>query len=213
MIRECAIARVRARGAPRSVQVWHSVGASTAQRSERAIFIRLTPPRRAGFRGRVVCARRAVRRTSHSVMARLAALALLFLSFVTARQTYYSVLGVPRNADTDTIKKAYRKLALKHHPDKVPQAEQKRAEQKLKEINEAYATLSDPPKRRRYDVMERYGYGQPQQQQPSGSGSPGYEHYGASPRYAFFSPGGIDPRVFEELLRQQQILHRLTKLM
>lgn len=138
---------------------------------------------------------------------------LLLLLFTTAAaaNSYYSVLGVPRNADTDTIKKAYRKLALKHHPDKVPQAEQKSAEQKLKDINEAYATLSDPPKRRRYDTVERFGgFSQQQQQRSSGggfdgTGSPGFEQYGADPRYAFFTPGGIDPRVLDEFFRQQQM--------
>lgn len=62
---------------------------------------------------------------------------------------YYQTLGVPRNADEKEIKKAYRKLAQKYHPDKNPG--DKAAEQRFKEINEAYTVLSDPDKRAKYD--------------------------------------------------------------
>ena len=64
---------------------------------------------------------------------------------------YYDALGVSRNADERTIKKAFRKLAAKYHPDKN-QGDAK-AEEKFKEFNEAYAVLSDPDKRRQYDTM------------------------------------------------------------
>lgn len=64
---------------------------------------------------------------------------------------YYSVLGVPRNADEKEIKKAYRRLARKYHPDLNPG--NKEAERKFKEINEAYEVLSDPEKRKRYDEL------------------------------------------------------------
>ena len=63
---------------------------------------------------------------------------------------YYKVLGVDKGASVDDIKKAYRKLALKHHPDRNP-SDKKRAEEKFKEISEAYAVLSDPEKRKQYD--------------------------------------------------------------
>ena len=66
-------------------------------------------------------------------------------------QDYYQVLGVERNADDATIKKAYRKLAMKYHPDRNP--DNKEAEEKFKEIGEAYEVLSDADKRAAYDRM------------------------------------------------------------
>ncbi len=64
---------------------------------------------------------------------------------------YYKILGVSRDASQDEIKKAFRKLALKYHPDK--NKGNKEAEERFKEINEAYAVLSDPEKRRQYDTF------------------------------------------------------------
>jgi DnaJ-class molecular chaperone len=64
---------------------------------------------------------------------------------------YYKILNVPREASADEIKKAFRKLARKHHPDVNPG--DKKAEMKFKEINEAYEVLSDPDKRRKYDTL------------------------------------------------------------
>lgn len=64
---------------------------------------------------------------------------------------YYDVLGVSKTAAADAIKKAYRKLARKHHPDVNPG--DKSAEDKFKEINEAYEVLSDPEKRKKYDQL------------------------------------------------------------
>jgi len=64
---------------------------------------------------------------------------------------YYEILGVPRSAGDAEIKKAFRKLAREHHPDVAK--DKKRAEEKFKEINEAYEVLSDPAKRKKYDEL------------------------------------------------------------
>ncbi len=75
-----------------------------------------------------------------------------------AGKDYYAILGVSRNASQDEIKKAYRKLALKYHPDR--NKGNPAAEERFKEINEAYAVLSDPEKRRQYDMFGAEGFGQ-----------------------------------------------------
>src|SRR5438034_1777285 len=64
---------------------------------------------------------------------------------------YYESLGVPRTASEAEIKKAFRKLAREHHPDVAK--DKKKAEEKFKEINEAYEVLSDPAKRKKYDEL------------------------------------------------------------
>ena len=66
-----------------------------------------------------------------------------------SKRDYYEVLGVDKNADDSAIKKAYRALAKKYHPDANPNNPE--AEKKFKEAGEAYAVLSDPEKRRQYD--------------------------------------------------------------
>lgn len=73
---------------------------------------------------------------------------------------YYQILGVSKEASADDIKSAFRKLAMKYHPDRQSgksDAEKKEAEDKFKEINEAYDTLSDPQKRQQYDNPSPFG--------------------------------------------------------
>jgi molecular chaperone DnaJ len=72
-----------------------------------------------------------------------------------SKRDYYEILGVAKNASDDDIKKAYRKLAMKHHPDRNQGAEATKSEDKFKEAKEAYEMLSDPQKRAAYD---QYGH-------------------------------------------------------
>ncbi|MDD5218801.1 MAG: DnaJ domain-containing protein [Candidatus Omnitrophica bacterium] len=94
-----------------------------------------------------------------------------------SQKDYYKILGVSESANADEIKKAYRKLAVRYHPDKNP-TNQKESESKFKEISEAYYVLSDDKRRAQYDQMRRFG------------GGAGGNYAGAQ---------GFD---FEELLRQ-----------
>ena len=78
------------------------------------------------------------------------------------KRDYYEILGVGKNASADEIKKAFRRLAVQHHPDK-----EGGDETKFKEINEAYEVLKDPSKRQRYDQFGHAGVGN-----AAGSGGP-----------------------------------------
>ena len=74
---------------------------------------------------------------------------------MSSKRDYYETLGLKKSATHDELKKAYRELALRHHPDRVPVEKKKEAEDTFKEISEAYAVLSDPQKRALYD---QYGH-------------------------------------------------------
>src|SRR5690348_1890330 len=69
------------------------------------------------------------------------------------KRDYYEILGVPKSASADEIKKAFRRAAIEHHPDRGGD------EAKFKEINEAYEVLKDPSKRQRYDQFGHAGVG------------------------------------------------------
>jgi len=102
---------------------------------------------------------------------------------------YYTTLGIPREAGEDDIKKAFRKLARKYHPDVAE--DKKTAEAKFKEINEAYEVLGDPDKRKKYDTLgadwrnDEGGFSPPPQQ----AGGAGHEqefHFGGTGFSDFF---------------------------
>lgn len=106
------------------------------------------------------------------------------------RKDYYKILGIEKNADDQQIKKAYRKLAIVHHPDKNPNDEQ--AAERFKDVGEAYETLSDPQKRARYDngddlmdMSDMFGGG-------GGGGGMGGGMHGM--------PGGIDPEILFNMM-------------
>ena len=90
-----------------------------------------------------------------------------------SKRDYYEVLGVPKNASEDEIKKAYRKLAMKHHPDRNQGDAGKAAEDKFKEAKEAYEMLSDAQKRAAYDQYGHAGV-DPNMRGPGGPGAEGF---------------------------------------
>src|SRR6266516_3076803 len=102
-------------------------------------------------------------------------IALAILRPPMAEKDYYDILGVKKNASDEELKKAYRNLAKKYHPDK--NKGNKEAENKFKEISEAYAVLSDKEKRQQYDRLGREAF--------SGAGGP-------------FGAGGFDFQQFAE---------------
>lgn len=116
----------------------------------------------------------------------------------TMGRNFYDVLGVPKDADEATLRKAYRKLALKYHPDKNP--DNKTAEEKFKEVSHAYEALSDPKKKELYDQYGEEGLAASESGAPppgaGGGGFPGMHSRFSSSAYNF-----TDPRtLFEEML-------------
>ena len=110
---------------------------------------------------------------------------------------YYEVLGVSRSATPDEIKKAFRKLAQKYHPDKNPG--DKQAEATFKEVNEAHEVLSDPKKRGSYD---QFGHTGPQMSGGYPGGYPGEPNGFPSWNGAGAPSGRFDPAAAEDLFKQ-----------
>jgi molecular chaperone DnaJ len=94
-----------------------------------------------------------------------------------AKRDYYEVLGVPKNASDEEIKKAYRKLAMKHHPDRNQGDAAKGAEERFKEAKEAYEMLSDAQKKAAYD---QYGHAGVDPNMRGGPGAEGFGGFGES---------------------------------
>ena len=105
---------------------------------------------------------------------------------------YYQTLEVSKTASADEIKKAYRKLAIKYHPDKNPG--NKEAEERFKEISQAYEVLSDPEKRRQYDQFGHEAY-----TQHGGGGGGNYSYQQAQDIFSQFFGGGGGGFSFEDL--------------
>src|SRR5262245_59968312 len=105
---------------------------------------------------------------------------------------YYETLGVPKTATEDEIRSAFRKLARKHHPDVAK--DKKSAEEKFKEINEAYEVLGDPEKRKKYDQLgadwNRPGGFQPPPQRGPQSSQGEYYQWGSDGGGVQFEFGG-----------------------
>src|SRR6478752_535700 len=119
---------------------------------------------------------------------------------------FYAILGVPQDADEAAIKKAYRKLARKHHPDQ--NQGDAAAEQRFKDVGEAHSVLSDPERRREYDAVRQMTRGGARFTAggPGGSASGGFDDVfssmfggGGGTRVRYSTGGGAQPNL-EDLL-------------
>ena len=111
-----------------------------------------------------------------------------------SKRDYYEVLGVSKDADEATLKKAYRQVAKKYHPDMNPGDAE--AEKKFKEASEAYAVLSDPEKRRQYDQFGHAAF--------DGSA-------GAGGGYGGFDFNGADLATFSEIIVRRSVRRRTKR--
>ncbi|MBD3332107.1 DnaJ domain-containing protein [candidate division GN15 bacterium] len=125
-------------------------------------------------------------------------------------ESYYDILGVSENASQDDIKKAFRNLAMKYHPDRNPNDAE--AEKRFKEISEAHETLGDEKKRQEYDTMRKYGAFTGTGQPGGGPGGPGGGFdfsqmfgQGGGPQggFQFFRSGGMEgAEGFEDIINE-----------
>lgn len=121
---------------------------------------------------------------------------------------YYTILGIPRDADEQTIKSAFRRMARVHHPD--VNANKAEATERFKEINEAYTVLSDPDKRARYDLFDGHYQQYERRSGASGGARPGYAGsarpgYGsAGPQPGYGSAGRTTSDAGPQSQRQRQ---------
>uniref|UniRef100_A0A0P4W8I9 DnaJ homolog subfamily B member 9 n=1 Tax=Scylla olivacea TaxID=85551 RepID=A0A0P4W8I9_SCYOL len=138
-------------------------------------------------------------------------LLLSTVALVSCVRDYYEILGVKRNANDKEIKKAFRKLAIQYHPDKN---KEEGAEEKFREIAEAYETLSDEDKRKEYDMLGHAGYTHKQTGGSGGSG--GHQghafHFNFDDLFADFDAfgggfGGGFSSDFEDHMRRHRSAH------
>ena len=107
---------------------------------------------------------------------------------MSVKRDYYEVLGLSKGADAGSIKKAYRKLAKKYHPD-TNQGD-KQAEKKFKEVTEAYTVLSDPEKKKMYDQFGHAAFDQGASADPFGKDTSGNPFSGGSYHRAYTNGNG-----------------------
>jgi len=133
-----------------------------------------------------------------------------------SKRDYYEVLGLAKNSSDDEIKRAYRQLASKYHPDKISgddgSPEKKQAEEKFKEVGEAYETLSTPDKRHQYDMhghvdTNSFGGGQHQWAHHS-TGNPA--HFEEMFKSIFSQNSQFSEGLFGRQQPKQQIVHVVT---
>ena len=112
-----------------------------------------------------------------------------------AKRDYYEILGISRDASPEETKKAYRRLAIKYHPDRNPD-NSKEAEEKFKEVSEAYKILSDPEKRQIYD---QYGHAGLESEVGTGAGFRGFDFDPFKVFEEVFGRGGVGGDIFGNL--------------
>ena len=117
-----------------------------------------------------------------------------------SKRDCYDVLGIPRGASKDDIKKAYRKLALKYHPDK--NKGDKTSEEKFKEASEAYHILSDDKRKANYDQFGHAAF-------EGGGGAGGFQGFGGFDSSSFQISLKISSAILAEVLQGEQVIEAM----